>query len=397
MKRFLSVTLAMLMLVSLFSGIGVSAAETVQKAPYVAGPDGRPIVILKADDLSATNFEAFKEIYEVLHKHGIVAGFGAISYGCEEFTDEQWAEIKVWVDNGFEIWHHGYKHDGVYKDGVFQNDADFIGRSAEEMEMYLNHGIDLFAAHGIKIQSVGAPYNKTDETFANVINTKFAGKITSVMYGSPKLTTAYLLGNRINIEGSGTAPEVIKTSYASKPNLPYYVLQFHASKQDGDAIGDFEEAILYLQKESNCVFMTPSQYVEYCIAEANKPAEKKVIEVIDETAIGGKIRVVYDGKDIDFTAYDSVYPVIENGRTLIPIRALSETIGATVGWEDATQQITITEGETKIVMYLDNPNATVNGETVVLDVAPATRSDRTMVPLRFASESLGLEVKWTQK
>lgn len=394
MKKIISIALSLMLLVTLFSGISISAADAPAKAPLIAGPDGRPVVILKADDLTVPNFEAFKEVYEVLHKHGIVAGFGAITYKCEDFSDAQWAEIKTWVDNGFEIWHHGYKHDGVYVDGVFQNDADFIGRSAEDMEMYLNHGIDLFAEHGIQIQSVGAPYNKTDETFANVINTKFAGKITSVMYGSSKLTTTSLLGNRLDIEGSGTAPEVIKTSYAGKPNLPYYVLQFHASKQDGDAIGDFEEAILYLQKESNCVFMTPSQYVEYCIAEASRI---DTIEVVDETAVGGKIRVVYNGTDIDFEAYDGVYPVIENGRTLIPIRALAETVGAKVGWIEATKKITITKDDTQIIMFLDNPTATVSGKSVTLDVPPATRSDRTMVPLRFASESLGLEVKWTQK
>ncbi len=264
--------------------------------------------------------------------------------------------------------------------------------------MYLNHGIDLFAKHDIRIQSVGAPYNKIDDTFVNLVNTKFACKITSVQYGNDKLHSAYNLGNRLNMEVSGKdALAAIQETYPKNLGKPYYVVQIHASNHDGADAAVFEQAVLYL-KDQGCIFMTPTQYIEYCIAAAaNKPAEKKVIEVIDETAIGGKIRVVYDSKDIDFEKYDSVYPVIENGRTLIPIRALSETIGATVGWEDATQKITITEGETEIVMFLDNPNATVNAESVTLDAPPATRSDRTMVPLRFASESLGLEVKWTQK
>lgn len=155
----------------------------------------------------------------------------------------------------------------------------------------------------------------------------------------------------------------------------------------------FVDVSLHAGETMSFSYVYASDYEAY----QNGETGKKVIEVIDETAIGGNIRVVYDGKDIDFTKYDSVYPVIENGRTLIPIRALSETVGALVGWEDATRKITITEGSTEIVMFLDNPEASVNGETVVLDVAPATRSDRTMVPLRFASESLGLEVKWTQK
>ena len=140
-------------------------------------------------------------------------------------------------------------------------------------------------------------------------------------------------------------------------------------------------------------YVLESNYEAYM--SGNTP--KKVIEVIDATANGGNIYVFYDGEYIDFTKYDNVYPVIENGRTLIPIRALSETIVADVGWEEATQKITITQGGKEIVMYLDNPNASVNGETVVLDVPPATRNGRTMEPIRFASESLGLEVKWTQQ
>ncbi|MBQ4159653.1 MAG: DUF2334 domain-containing protein [Clostridia bacterium] len=368
--------------------------STAVKAPYIAGPNGESVVILKVDDLTVANYEAFKSVYEVMHKHGLVAGFGAITYKCEDFTDAQWAEIKTWVDNGFEIWHHGYKHDGKYVDGVFQNDADFIGRSAEDMEMYLNHGIDLFAAHGITIQSVGAPYNKIDDTFINLVNTKFADKITSVQYGNSKLNSAYNLGNRLNMEVSGKdALTAIQETYSKNPGKPYYVVQIHAFNHDGADSAVFEQAILYL-KEQGCIFMTPTGYIEYCIAAANKP---QVIEVIDETAAGGRIRVVYNGEDVDFEKYDSVYPVIENGRTLIPIRALSETVGAEVGWIEATQKITITKNNTQIIMFLNNPNATANGETVVLDVPPATRSDRTMVPLRFASESLGLEVKWTQK
>ena len=245
-------------------------AGRVIKAPYVAGPDGRPVVILKADDLSVTNYAAFKEIYDVLHKHDIVAGFGAITYGCEEFTDEHWAEINTWVDNGFEIWHHGYKHNGVYVDGEFQYNADFIGRTAAEMEMYINHGIDLFAEHGITVQCIGAPYNRTDDTFVETINNRFPGRITSTMYGSDN-ADAYNLENRLDIEADGmTQLEAITTSYAGKPGLPYYVLQFHASKQDGSAIAGFEEAILYLAEESNCVFMTPSQYIEYIESVANE-------------------------------------------------------------------------------------------------------------------------------
>ncbi len=374
------------------------APSTAQKAPLIAGPNGEKVVILEFDDLGTSGYEGFKTVYEYCKANGIHIAFGAIGDSSEGLSAEQWAEIKAWTENGVEVWHHGAYHS--INRNVDPYVADFQGKTAEDYIKNVKSVIDLYAAHGIEITSVGAPYNLNDDLFLDTLNKEFPN-ITSVMYGkdAKKIFNGYILGNRINIEsGTGTPSlDTLKTSYAKTTNYNYMVIQMHPGSYTDEAkLSEMVASIEYL-KEQGCIFMTPTEYVNYCIEAANKPAEKKVIEVIDETAIGGKIRVVYDGKDIDFTAYDSVYPVIENGRTLIPIRALSETIGATVGWEDATQQITITEGETKIVMYLDNPNATVNGETVVLDAPPATRSDRTMVPLRFASESLGLEVKWSQK
>jgi len=376
--------------------------STAVKAPYIAGPNGEKVVILKFDDLGTNTFAGFKRVYEYCKANGVHASFGAIGKNCLDFTNEQWAEIKKWTEDGtIEIWCHGNNHSINRNADPYI--ADFQGKTAAEYKENVQSVIDIFAPHGITISSLGAPYNLNDNLFLDTLN-KELPSITSIMYGKDagKVFNGYILGNRVNVESGTGVPsaDTLKTSYQSNAvakNYNYMVIQSHPGSYTDDAkMTELTAAIEYLKSEG-CIFMTATEYVNYCIEAANKPAEKKVIEVIDETAIGGKIRVVYDGKDIDFTAYDSVYPVIENGRTLIPIRALSETIGATVGWEDATQQITITEGETKIVMYLDNPNATVNGETVVLDVPPATRSDRTMVPLRFASESLGLEVKWTQK
>lgn len=374
------------------------APSTAQKAPLIAGPNGEKVVILKFDDLGAKGYNGFKTVYEYCKANGVHIAFGAIGDSSEALSAEQWAEIKTWTENGVEIWHHGAYHS--INRNVDPYVADFQGKTAEEYIKNIKSVVDLYAAHGIEITSVGAPYNLNDDLFLDTLNKEFPN-ITSVMYGkdAKKIFNGYILGNRINIEsGTGTPSlDTLKTSYAKAANYNYMVIQMHPGSYTDEAkLSEMVASIEYL-KEQGCIFMTPTEYVNYCMEAANKPAEKKVIEVIDETAIGGKIRVVYDNKDIDFAKYDSVYPVIENGRTLIPIRALSETIGATVGWEDATQKITITQDDTVIIMFLDNPNATVNGESVTLDAPPATRSDRTMVPLRFASESLGLEVKWTQK
>jgi hypothetical protein len=87
-------------------------------------------------------------------------------------------------------------------------------------------------------------------------------------------------------------------------------------------------------------------------------------------------------------------PVIKDGRTLIPVRALSEAFGATVAWDPVKQEVTISNETTKIVLNLNSNTAYVNGAEVAIDVAPTTLNNRTIVPLRFITEALGLKVDW---
>jgi len=87
-------------------------------------------------------------------------------------------------------------------------------------------------------------------------------------------------------------------------------------------------------------------------------------------------------------------PVIVKDCTLLPIRALIETMGGTVGWEEKTQKVTIKLKTTTIVLTINSKQATVNGKVKELDVAPQLINERTMVPLRFVTEALGCQVEW---
>ena len=106
------------------------------------------------------------------------------------------------------------------------------------------------------------------------------------------------------------------------------------------------------------------------------------------------IKIFAYGTQIDFSKYDNVMPVIENGRTLVPVRAVSETLLCEVLWHDDTQEIDITKGDIFVKMTIGNTTAYVNGEQIQLDTAPDIRSGRTLVPLRFIAESLKLNVDW---
>ena len=105
--------------------------------------------------------------------------------------------------------------------------------------------------------------------------------------------------------------------------------------------------------------------------------------------IGAKVRV--NGKLIDF---EDQFPIIEDGRTLIPVRAVSEILGAEVEWNGAWYQAEIELGGREIILPLYSDTAYIDGAEYWLDVPAKIINDRTMVPLRFVAEALEVSVDW---
>ncbi len=105
--------------------------------------------------------------------------------------------------------------------------------------------------------------------------------------------------------------------------------------------------------------------------------------------IGAKVRV--GGRLVDF---NDQFPIIENGRTLIPIRAVSEILGADVDWDTGAQEALISLNGTEIVIPLGSHEAYIDGEAYALDVPAKLVNDRTLVPFRFVAEAFDTEVEW---
>ena len=91
-----------------------------------------------------------------------------------------------------------------------------------------------------------------------------------------------------------------------------------------------------------------------------------------------------------------VTPFIENNRTWVPVRFVSEALGAEVGWNQDKQQVTISMGEIKLILTIGSNSLLANGKSQTMDVAPFLRNNRTWVPLRFVAENLGCSVSWVQ-
>lgn len=103
--------------------------------------------------------------------------------------------------------------------------------------------------------------------------------------------------------------------------------------------------------------------------------------------------------------FDDQKPVIEDSRTLVPLRGVLEAMGASVEWDGETRRVTVNayDNRTRLILYIDDTNirkltfpsvTEVESEDVTSDVAPKILNDRTMIPLRVISENLEAEVDW---
>jgi len=128
---------------------------------------------------------------------------------------------------------------------------------------------------------------------------------------------------------------------------------------------------------------------------------KKIVSLILSFAIlmGTFGNVAFASSEISIMLNDTpieldVAPIIEDGRTLVPLRAILEALGANVDWNDQTQTATAELDETTIQLTIDSTRTYVNDYPVELDVAARTVDGRTFVPLRFVAENFGFYVGW---
>lgn len=110
------------------------------------------------------------------------------------------------------------------------------------------------------------------------------------------------------------------------------------------------------------------------------------VQAVDDATI----MVYLNGEKLSFDQP----PVIINGRTLVPLRAIFEALGAKVMWDDATKTVTATRGYTIVSLEIGKNYITIDGMAKELDVPAQIINSRTMVPVRAISEAFGCQVGW---
>jgi hypothetical protein len=108
------------------------------------------------------------------------------------------------------------------------------------------------------------------------------------------------------------------------------------------------------------------------------------------SAASTNILVLLDGEPLEFDQQ----PVIKSGRILVPFRKIFEELGADVSYDSKTKTVAAVRADKVIKLKIGSVYTTVNGKTVKIDVPAQIINSRTMVPLRFVSESIGAKVSW---
>ncbi|CAH8248241.1 copper amine oxidase N-terminal domain-containing protein [Paenibacillus melissococcoides] len=105
------------------------------------------------------------------------------------------------------------------------------------------------------------------------------------------------------------------------------------------------------------------------------------------------IRVTVDGHEVAFPD-EPPYVDKKSNRTMVPAKFVSEKLGANVKWNEALKQVAVTHNHDTITLKIGDNHAQVNGRTVTFDGPAAVHNGRTMVPLRFISEAFHADVDW---
>lgn len=117
----------------------------------------------------------------------------------------------------------------------------------------------------------------------------------------------------------------------------------------------------------------------------------QVIESVDKpVSVMKPISVVLDKKTLELP----ISPLLISSRTLIPLRGVLEQMGVEVTWSHEQRTVFLTKGEKRIELMPGSAEAKVDGETVLIDQSSTIVNDRVLVPLRFVSETMGATVSW---
>ncbi|MDP4180277.1 MAG: stalk domain-containing protein [Bacillota bacterium] len=205
-----------------------------------------------------------------------------------------------------------------------------------------------------------------DKTDWYKINVSEDGKLQLVLVADPSLNVSLRLyaqdGVTIKEHASGSSGNSINISETLAPGT-YYV---SVDKDWGDGFGAYTLVNTFtgLTKHNTLVLTV------------------------------GKPKMKFNSQSKDIDPGRNTSPVVISGRTLVPIKSIIDAMNGRVDWNASDRKITINLGANTIELWLDKKLASINNNQKAIDVAPVSINGRTMVPVRFVTENLNCDVNW---
>lgn len=130
---------------------------------------------------------------------------------------------------------------------------------------------------------------------------------------------------------------------------------------------------------------------EGMVISPNPNAKEESTDMVDEEFFKD-LNLFVDG---ELVGDEKIF--LQDSRTYIPLRKVSEALGYDVDYKEETKDITISNEETTVKMNLESKSYTVNDKELEMDVFPILEDDVTVVPVRFVAEAFGLDVEWDER
>lgn len=212
-------------------------------------------------------------------------------------------------------------------------------------------------------------------------------ELENILNDNPELPKYNTIKNNISYRSPG---------YELAKSVKDYALEIEPDLElaNTNDFADYRGGDLTLKDDSEIFTKLPDfEKIDFKAIGVEEKAPEKTADDVLENSVAlmlNKTDTYVFGKK---TAID-VPPMIINDRTLVPVRFIAEAFGADVSWDGDSKKVTVKNGENTIELYIDKAEITVNGETSALDAAAQISGGRTMLPLRAVSEALGKEVFW---
>lgn len=207
---------------------------------------------------------------------------------------------------------------------------------------------------------------------------------------SSRLTTSDVTSLAFSVVLGGTLSDSIKNAFCNAINAAAQKMNIPINDNVSESLFVMSENLIPGHRLENLIgnieLLTEAHYPELCMAW---------LDVTDDSCYTGEdkqlfIKVNLNGNRILFDQE----PIIENGRTLVPLRKIFEALGASVEWNQDTRTVTSVKDDTTVVLTIGNNIMYVNGNPVELDVPGKIVNSRTLVPARAVAEGFNCKVDW---